>query len=181
MEVTKFHIEGLLAFKPKVFGDDRGAFVETWNQKVFDEHLGGPVNFVQDNQSTSIRGVIRGLHFQAPPFAQGKLVRVTRGRVIDVALDIRSDSKTYGQYKALELSAENGLVFWIPEGFAHGFSALEDGTIFNYKCTRYYNRESEGSILWNDPDLGIDWKTEPSALSDKDITGQPFATFKTPF
>lgn len=181
MEVFKYHIEGLLSFIPTVFSDERGVFTETFNEKVFAEMTGKKIQFVQDNLSMSKKNVIRGLHFQAPPFAQGKLVRVIKGRVIDVAVDLRKNSATYGQHVAVEISGENNLCFWIPEGFAHGFSTLEENTVFAYKCTNFYSKESEGCILWNDQDLNIDWKVDSPLLSDKDKLGEKFKNFKTPF
>lgn len=179
--MTKYKIEGLFSFVPRVFQDDRGAFFETYNQRLFDEMAGEKVEFVQDNQSVSAKNVLRGLHFQAPPYAQGKLVRVIKGRVIDVAVDIRKGSPTYGQYVALELSEENNVHFWIPKGFAHGFLTLEDGTVFSYKCSGFYHKESEGCIIWNDPQLSIDWGIEDPLLSEKDMEGELFNDFKSPF
>lgn len=175
MNVIETKIKGLLILEPKVFGDDRGWFMESFNQKAFEQALterGLDIPaFVQDNHSLSQKGVLRGLHFQKAPFAQGKLVRVVQGRVWDVAVDIREDSETYGQWVGVELSAENHKQFWIPEGFAHGFVALEDNTQFLYKTTNYYNKESEGSILWNDPMLGIEWPLDNIVevlISEKD-------------
>jgi dTDP-4-dehydrorhamnose 3,5-epimerase len=136
---------------------------------------------VQDNQSLSQKGVLRGLHFQNPPFAQGKLVRVIKGAVVDVAVDIRKKSPTYGQHFAVELSEENKTVFWIPPGFAHGFVSLEDDTIFTYKCTGVYNKESEGALIWNDEDLDIDWRVENPLVSDKDKAAGNFNDFTTQF
>lgn len=181
MEVFKYHIEGLLSFSPQIFSDDRGAFIETFNENVFAEITGKKIQFVQDNLSMSKKNVIRGLHFQAPPFAQGKLVRVLKGTVIDVAVDLRKNSSTYGEHVSVELSGDNNLCFWIPEGFAHGFSALEENTVFSYKCTNFYSKQSEGCILWNDPDLNIDWKINEPLLSGKDKLGQLFKDFKSPF
>ena len=140
MDIIKTPIDGLLVIKPKVFGDDRGYFFESWSKDAFAKN-GLDLDFIQDNQSLSSKGVLRGLHFQNPPFAQGKLVRVIKGRVLDVAVDIRKESQTYGQYFSVELSEENKTIFWIPPGFAHGFIALEDDTIFTYKCTGVYNKE----------------------------------------
>lgn len=161
MKVETTKIEGLLIFHPNVFGDDRGWFMESFNQQSFEQvltELSLPIpTFVQDNHSLSQKGVLRGLHFQKAPYAQGKLVRVVQGKAWDVAVDIRPDSKTYGQWVGVELSAENKTMFWIPEGFAHGFIALEDNTQFLYKTTNYYNKESEGAIIWNDPTLAIEW------------------------
>ena len=138
-------------------------------------------NFVQDNQSISIKGVLRGLHFQKPPFAQGKLVRVVKGAALDVAVDLRKGSPTYGQWESVEITGENKLMFWVPPGFAHGFVSLEDGTVFVYKCSNIYNKASEATILWNDPDLNIDWKVENPLLSEKDLQGMLFKDFVSPF
>ncbi|MFP5470200.1 MAG: dTDP-4-dehydrorhamnose 3,5-epimerase [Bacteroidia bacterium] len=181
MEAISTPIEGLYIIKPRVFTDDRGAFFESFNLKTFQKITGTNVSFVQDNISTSNKNVVRGLHFQAPPFAQGKLVSVVKGKALDVAVDIRKKSPTYGQHYSIELSSENKLMFWIPEGFAHGFSALEDDTIFSYKCTNYYHKESEVSILYNDPKLNINWGVSQEILSEKDKLAQPFSTFVSPF
>lgn len=181
MNVIETKIKGLLILEPKVFGDDRGWFMESFNQKAFEQALkerGLDIpEFLQDNHSLSQKGVLRGLHFQKSPFAQGKLVRVVQGRVWDVAVDVRDDSDTYGQWVGVELSAENHKQFWIPEGFAHGFVALEDNTQFLYKTTNYYNQESEGAILWDDPDLAINWPLQAIGkvfISDKDKNAKPF-------
>lgn len=181
MNIIKPEIEGLLIITPKVFKDDRGEFMESFNKQKFDEAVGREVDFVQDNQSVSKKGVLRGLHFQTPPFAQGKLVRVIKGAVIDIAVDIRKESPTYGDYVAVELSAENKEQFWIPEGFAHGFVALEDETTFLYKCTNYYAPQCEGTILWNDPILNIDWGIDNPIISEKDALGQEFSNFVSDF
>lgn len=181
MTITKTNIEGLLVIEPRVFGDDRGEFFESFNQKIFDEATEGKYTFVQDNQSTSKAGVVRGLHFQNPPFAQGKLVRVIAGSVLDVAVDIREGSPTYGEHFAIELTPENNKQLWIPPGFAHGFVAKEEGTIFSYKCTNYYAPQTEGSILWNDKDLNIDWNVDASLMSEKDEKGTEFCKFKSQF
>lgn len=181
MKVETTKIEGLLILHPSVFGDDRGWFMESFNQQRFaqaleDLNLPVPI-FVQDNHSLSQKGVLRGLHYQNAPYAQGKLVRVVQGRVWDVAVDIRPDSKTYGEWVGVELSAENKTMFWIPEGFAHGFISLEDNTQFLYKTTNYYNKESEGTIIWNDPTLAIDWplaEVDEVLVSDKDQVAQEF-------
>ena len=161
MNIIETKINGLLILEPRVFGDDRGWFMESFNQQRFEaalKELSLPIpTFVQDNHSLSQKGVLRGLHFQREPYAQGKLVRVVQGKVWDVAVDIRPESKTYGEWVGLELSAENKTMFWIPEGFAHGFVALEDNTQFLYKTTNYYHKESEGAILWNDSTLAIEW------------------------
>lgn len=182
MEMEDMTIEGLKVFTPRVFEDDRGYFFESFNQQRFNELVGKKITFCQDNESKSAKHVLRGLHFQKPPFAQGKLVRVTHGSALDVAVDIRSSSKTYGQYASVLLSAENKKQFWIPEGFAHGFIALEEGTVFNYKCTQFYHPKSEGGLNWDDPDLKIDWGlTEAPLLSEKDRVPTLFKQFKSPF
>jgi dTDP-4-dehydrorhamnose 3,5-epimerase len=167
MQITKTKIPGLLIVKPQVFADSRGYFFESYNKPKFLE-AGIPVDFVQDNESKSQKGVLRGMHFQHPPFTQGKLVRVIKGSVLDVAVDLRIGSPTYGQWDSVVLSEENKLMYWVPEGMAHGFLTLEDDTIFFYKCTNLYNKESEGSIRWNDPDLNIEWGIENPILSEKD-------------
>lgn len=180
MEVIKTKIEGLLIINPKVFADARGYFFESYNETVFKQN-GIEANFVQDNQSLSNTGVLRGLHFQAPPFDQGKLVRVINGAVLDVAVDIRKNSSTYGEYVAMELTEENKTMFYIPPGFAHGFLTLRDNTIFSYKCTNVYNKASEGCILWNDKDININWKISNPILSEKDLVGTPLKEFTSPF
>ncbi len=167
MNFKKLEIEGLIVIEPKVFEDSRGYFFESYNKKIFAQN-GITADFVQDNQSLSQKGVVRGLHFQAPPFAQGKLVRVLQGKVMDVAVDLRKNSPTFGQYQMVILSAENKKMFYIPEGFAHGFVTLEDHTVFSYKCTNYYHPQSEGGVLWNDPAIGIDWQVDNPVLSEKD-------------
>ena len=180
MEVIKTKIEGLLIINPKVFGDVRGYFFESYNDSVFKEH-GIDVEFIQDNQSLSNSGVLRGLHFQAPPYDQGKLVRVITGAVLDVAVDIRKNSTTYGEHIAIELSEDNKTMFYIPPGFAHGFLTLKDSTIFSYKCTNLYNKSSEGTVLWNDSDLNINWNISNPVLSEKDLVGTIFKDFSSPF
>ena len=181
MRVEKTKLDGLLVLHPQVFGDERGWFMESFNQQRFEaalKTLNLPIpKFVQDNHSCSQKGVLRGLHFQREPYAQGKLVRVVQGKVWDVAVDIRPNSKTYGEWVGVELSAENKTMFWIPEGFAHGFLALEDNTQFLYKTTNYYNKESEGAIIWNDPTLAIQWllyEIEEILVSDKDKLATQF-------
>ena len=181
MVITESKIEGLFIIEPRVFEDTRGVFYETFNEKIFKEKTGVELSFCQDNESISKKNVLRGLHFQNPPFAQGKLVRVVSGRVIDIAVDIRKSSKTYGQYESIELSAENKKQFWIPPGFAHGFIALEDNSIFNYKCTNYYNPVSEATIQWNDPVLNINWQINNPIISEKDQKGIDFITFVSEF
>ncbi|MBN2638999.1 MAG: dTDP-4-dehydrorhamnose 3,5-epimerase [Bacteroidales bacterium] len=180
MEIVKTKIPDLLVVKPRVFEDHRGYFFESYNKDVFDK-LGLNPKFVQDNESRSMKGVLRGLHFQKPPYAQGKLVRVIKGSVLDVAVDLRKSSPTFGQYEAVELSEQNKWMYWIPEGFAHGFVTLEDNTIFFYKCTNVYNKESEGSILWNDPYLNINWDFSAPILSEKDQQSPLFKDFVSPF
>lgn len=180
MKIEKLAIEGLLIIQPNVFKDGRGYFFEGYNQSKYHEH-GLNANFVQDNLSKSAKGVLRGLHFQNPPYAQGKLVSVVRGAVIDVAVDIRRESPTYGQHHSVLLSEENSTQFFIPPGFAHGFLTLEDNTIFTYKCTEGYNKSSEGSILWNDKDLGIDWGIENPIVSEKDQVSQLFSQLESKF
>ena len=181
MEVTETFIKGLFVIKPRVFEDPRGYFFESFNNQVF-EKSGLNLDFVQDNQSLSQKGVLRGLHFQNPPHAQGKLVRVITGAVYDVAVDIRKDSPTFGKYFGLELTESNKWMMYIPPGFAHGFVTLENNTIFSYKCTNYYNKASEGCLLWNDPAIGIDWKlnVEP-LLSDKDKEGKRLKDLESQF
>lgn len=185
MNVIETKIEGLLILEPRVFGDDRGWFMESFNQQAFEQilkkrNLDIP-QFVQDNHSCSQKNTLRGLHFQKAPYAQGKLVRVVQGKAWDVAVDIRPESKTYGQWVGVELSGENSKQFWIPEGFAHGFVALEDNTQFLYKTTNYYNKESEGAIIWNDPDLKIEWLISDITkvlVSDKDKMAPKFNQIK---
>ncbi|MBU2650763.1 MAG: dTDP-4-dehydrorhamnose 3,5-epimerase [Bacteroidetes bacterium] len=180
MEFITTDIIGLLIVKPKVFEDDRGYFFESFNRNRFLNN-GIDVLFDQDNESRSQKNVLRGLHFQAPPFEQGKLVRVIRGSVLDVAVDIRKDSPTYGKWSSIVLTADNKLMYWIPPGFAHGFLSLEDQTVFSYKCTNVYNKDSEGSIRWNDPDLNINWGITNPVLSGKDQEAPLFKELNSPF
>lgn len=181
MEIQKFDCEGLLLITPDIFFDSRGYFLETFNEKKYKE-IGILKDFVQDNESLSARNVVRGLHFQCPPYSQGKLVRVVKGSILDVAVDLRKKSATYGKWVAVHLSEKNKKQFWIPEGFAHGFISLEENTILNYKCTAHYNAASEKTLLWNDPTLNIDWKNESNKIvSEKDKNGILFANFITPF
>ncbi len=181
MEIITTKINDLLIIKPNVYSDPRGYFFESYNKELF-LSKGIDQNFVQDNESKSMKGVLRGLHFQKPPFAQGKLVRVLKGAVLDVAVDLRKSSSTYGHWESIELTEDNKFMYWIPPGFAHGFLTLEDNTVFFYKCTNVYNKSSEGSILWNDLDLKIDWGLgfEP-ILSDKDKIAPNFKDFCSPF
>ncbi len=180
MEIIKTPLEGLLVIKPDVFEDERGYFFESFNRDKF-LRSGLDLNFVQDNESRSKKGVLRGLHFQAPPFAQGKLVRVMRGAVMDVAVDIRKNSPTFGKWDSIVLTGSNKLMYWIPEGFAHGFVTLEDDTIFFYKCTNVYNKSSEGSILWCDEALKINWSVDQPIVSEKDRISPRFRDFISPF
>jgi dTDP-4-dehydrorhamnose 3,5-epimerase len=180
MQLLPTTIAGLSIVQPKVFEDTRGYFFESYNKSIFLDN-GISEEFVQDNQSLSHKGVLRGLHFQNPPHAQGKLVRVIKGAVLDVALDIRKGSATYGKWYAHELSEHNRTMMWIPPGFAHGFLTLQDNTIFSYKCTNYYNKASEDCILWNDPDLGIDWGIKDPLISEKDKEGKAFRAFTSLF
>lgn len=170
MNVIKTDIEGVVIIEPKVFGDDRGYFFESFSQPRFDE-LVRPVKFVQDNESKSKYGVLRGLHFQKGQHVQSKLVRVVKGRVLDVAVDIRKGSPTFGKYVAVELTEDNHRQFFVPRGFAHGFAVLSEEAIFQYKCDNLYAPESEGAIIWNDPEIGIDWglAAEDVVLSPKDM------------
>lgn len=182
MDVEETEIAGLLIIRPPRFGDNRGFFSETYNKSAFFD-IGVRCDFVQDNHSLSTqRGTIRGLHFQAPPRGQAKLVRCVRGSIFDVAVDIRAGSETYGRWVGVTLSAENGRQLFVPEGFAHGFSTLEPDTEIVYKCSDYYAPDTEGAICWNDPDLAIAWPDGPdTVISDKDARAGRFADFDTPF
>ncbi|MBR5293095.1 MAG: dTDP-4-dehydrorhamnose 3,5-epimerase [Clostridia bacterium] len=169
MEVIKTEIEGVVIIEPRIFKDDRGYFYESFSQREFEEKV-CRTTFVQDNQSKSSYGVLRGLHFQKPPYCQSKLVRCIKGAVLDVAVDIRKGSPTFGKYVAVELTEDNHRQFFVPRGFAHGFAVLSDEAVFQYKCDNFYNKESEGSVAWNDPQLAIDWRipADKVLLSDKD-------------
>jgi len=181
MKVVETGIKDLLIIKPQVFADERGYFFESYNDMKFREH-GINATFVQDNESRSMKHVLRGLHFQKPPFAQGKLVRVMHGAVLDVAVDLRKASATYGQSRSITLTGKDKWMLWIPDGFAHGFITLEDDTVFFYKCTNLYNKAAEGSIRWDDTDLAIDWgDIKNPILSDKDKVAPHFRDFKSPF
>lgn len=173
MEIIKTNIEGVIIIEPRIFKDDRGYFFESFSQREFEEKV-CKTTFVQDNESKSSYGVLRGLHFQKPPFAQSKLVRVIKGAVLDVAVDIRKGSPTFGQYVSVELTGDNHRQFFIPRGFAHGFSVLSEEVIFQYKCDNFYSPQSEGAIAWNDPDLNIDWRIpiEEVVLSEKTVSIQ---------
>jgi dTDP-4-dehydrorhamnose 3,5-epimerase len=168
MKVTGFDVAGPLLIEPAVFGDHRGYFFESYNKEQFSKH-GIPNEFVQDNQSLSSKGVLRGLHFQNPPFEQGKLIRVIKGAVMDVIVDIRKQSPTFGKSLTMEITEKDHKMLWIPPGFAHGFVTLEDDTIFLYKCTNVYNKQSEGGILWKDPELLINWGIQEPKVSQKDL------------
>ena len=181
MEVKKTKINGVFLIKPQIFKDKRGYFFESFNSKEFRKAIGLDVQFIQDNQSLSSKNVLRGLHFQHPPFAQAKLVSVIKGEVLDVVVDIRKGSDTYGEYIAEHLSEENHQQLYIPEGMAHGFLTLKDDTIFTYKCSNYYNKEAEGSILWNDELLNINWGSSNPIVSHKDQQAKNFSSFVTPF
>lgn len=182
MEVIRTAIDGVVIIEPRVFRDSRGYFFESFNLKEFEQKV-RPVNFVQDNESCSSYGVLRGLHFQKPPFAQSKLVRVVQGRVLDVAVDIRRGSPTFGQHVAVELSGENHRQFFIPRGFAHGFCVLSTAALFQYKCDNFYAPDSEGAIAWDDPDLAIDWRipADRVILSDKDRCHPRLKDIDSPF
>ncbi len=182
MNIIETPIQNLLIIEPKIWRDDRGHFFESYNSKAF-ENAGIDADFVQDNQSFSQKGALRGLHAQAHPFAQGKLVRVIQGEVLDVAVDIRKDSETFGQHFNIKLSGDNFRMLWVPPGFLHGFVTLEDDTIFSYKCTNLYHKASELGVIWNDPDLGIDWgiKSEEAILSPKDLLLPKFKDLESPF
>ena len=170
MNVIKTEIEGLLILEPKIFGDSRGYFYESYNKQRFEEVTGLNINFVQDNQSKSCYGVLRGLHFQKPPYAQSKLVRCVKGQILDISVDIRKSSPTFGKYIAVELTEDNHRQLFIPHGFAHGFVVLSEEAIFQYKCDNFYHKESEGAIAWNDPEININWTIpfDDVILSDKD-------------
>lgn len=180
MKVIETAIAGVLILEPKVFGDARGFFMESFNQKTFDDAVGHPVTFVQDNHSRSTKGVLRGLHYQLPPHAQGKLVRVTQGSVFDVAVDVRQGSATFGQWVGVELSGENHRQFWLPPGMAHGFLVTSDSADFLYKATDFYAPQAEGSVLWSDAAIGIDWPSMDVApqLAAKDAAAPVLADAK---
>lgn len=182
MEIIKTDIDGVVIIEPRVFGDERGYFFESFSQREF-EKLGINTVFVQDNESKSCYGVVRGLHFQAPPYAQAKLVRCVKGRIRDIAVDIRKGSPTYGKHVAVELTEDNHRLFFIPHGFAHGFSVLSETAVFQYKCDNYYTPQSEGALLWNDKDLNINWLIPDKhvILSEKDKHHPLFKDFESPF
>ena len=180
MKIYKTEFPGLLLIEPKVFSDQRGYFFESYNKSKFDDE-GLKLNFVQDNISKSVYGTIRGLHFQINPFAQGKLCQVIKGEVLDVVVDLRKGSPTYGKHYSVVLSEENHLQLWVPEGFAHGFSVLSEEAVFHYKCTNFYNRDSERVIRFNDPDLKINWQIDNPIVSEKDMQGLLLSDIPTYF
>lgn len=180
MEFVKTDIEDLYIVKPNIYEDSRGYFFESYNKLKF-EQANIKIDFVQTNESKSMKNVLRGLHFQCPPFAQAKLVRVIKGSVLDVAVDIRKSSRTYGKWHAIVLSEENKMMFYIPVGFAHGFVTLEDDTVFEYLCSSFYNKDSEDSIIWNDEIININWGVKNPILSEKDKIEKKFCNFVSPF
>lgn len=171
MQITKTKLDGCIVLEPKIFNDERGCFLETFNTKTFNEMIGTEINFVQDNEAFSTKGVLRGLHYQVGEFAQAKLVRVVKGCVLDVAVDVRKNSKTFGEYITIELSEDNKKQLFVPRGFAHGYVVLSDTAIFSYKCDNFYNKTSEGGIIYNDPSLNINWELDEKELiiSEKDM------------
>jgi dTDP-4-dehydrorhamnose 3,5-epimerase len=181
MKIDRTPFRDLLIIHPQIHGDDRGYFMESFNEARFRVETGLNVTFVQDNESQSKKGVLRGLHFQAPPKSQGKLVRVIKGAVLDVVLDLRKSEPTYGQHFKLVLSAQNKTQLYVPEGFAHGFAVLEDDSLFSYKCTNYYSPEHDRGVRWNDPALNIDWEIENPVLSEKDKSLPLLSTLDNPF
>jgi len=180
MKIHTTPIKGLLVIKPRVFEDERGYFFESYRKDALSEY-GYTELFVQDNESKSEKSVLRGLHFQKPPHAQAKLVRVVKGSILDIAVDIRQSSETYGRHFSITLDEKDKRMLLIPVGFAHGFVTLEDETIVNYKCTNVYTKEAEQTLIWNDEQIGIDWGFDNPIISEKDLEGEPFATFKSPF
>lgn len=181
MKIRRRKISDLIIIEPDVFGDNRGYFFESFNENDWRKEVGFAPKFVQDNESMSAKDVLRGIHFQNPPDDQGKLVRVIQGSVLDVAVDLRKNSPTYGMHEKVVLSGKNKKQFYVPAGFGHGFLTLEDNTIFSYKCTKYYNPNNESGIVWNDPKLDIDWGVNSPLISDKDRNQQKFSNFATPF
>lgn len=181
MKIESTEFRGLLILEPDVHRDARGSFMESFNEAKFRIETGLNLTFVQDNESTSVRNTLRGLHFQVPPKSQAKLVRVAQGAAWDVVVDLRVTETTFGRWFKILLSAENKKQLFIPEGFAHGFCAVEDNTVFSYKCTNYYSSECDRSLLWNDQRIGIDWGIDQPIISEKDRNAQAFADFKSPF
>ncbi len=180
MQTHSTPFQGLWVLEPRIFEDDRGYFFEAWNQQTF-QKLGIDYSFAQDNQSASQKDVVRGLHFQVPPYEQGKLVRVISGSVLDVVVDLRKSQPTYGSHFKIVLTARQNNMLFIPPGFAHGFRTLEDNTIFFYKCTKVYDRDSERTLRWNDSQLNIDWELDHPLLSEKDQKAPFFDAFRSPF
>jgi dTDP-4-dehydrorhamnose 3,5-epimerase len=180
MEIKEEEIKGILSIFPNVFRDDRGYFFESFNKSRY-ENIIPSIKFLQDSESSSVKNVIRGLHFQVPPFDQGKLVQVSRGSALDIAVDIRKSSPSYGKHVKVLLCSKRKNQLWIPPGFAHGFCSLEDETIFSYRCTNYYSPEHERSILWDDTTLQIDWEVSDPIISEKDKNGLLFSEFISPF
>lgn len=180
MTVKETKLKGCFIFEPKIFEDSRGYFFESFNKETFNKLIGENINFIQDNESYSSKGVLRGLHYQTGKYAQAKLVRVIKGKVLDIAVDIRKDSPTFGEHVSLELSEENKLQLFIPRGFAHGFIVLSDTAIFSYKCDNFYNKEAEGGIIYNDKDLNIDWLLSENdfIVSEKDMLLKPLSQTK---
>lgn len=176
MELERTPLEGLLVLRPRIFADDRGRFLEPFNTRTFASVTGVDIHFVQDNESRSRKGVLRGLHLQAPPHAQAKLVRVAHGRVLDVCVDLRPESPTCGKHFKLELTDEGAEMLFIPEGFGHGFVALTEGAVFQYKCSNFYHPPSERIVRWNDPELAIDWGVADPLVSERDRQGSSFAS-----
>lgn len=181
MKIESTVFRDLLIITPDVFGDDRGYFFEPFNEARFRVETGLNITFVQDNESMSRKNVLRGLHFQVPPKSQAKLIRVTRGAVLDVVVDLRTNEPTFGQHFKIVLSGENKQQLFVPEGFAHGFYVLEDQTVFSYKCSNYYSKEHDRSLLWNDPALKIDWEADSPELSEKDRNAMKLEAFDSPF
>ena len=181
MKIENTPFNDLLIIHPTVFQDDRGYFFEPFNEARFRIETGINASFVQDNESMSNVGVLRGMHFQVPPKAQAKLIRVSRGSVLDVVVDLRKTQPTFGQHFKTILSADNKKQLYVPEGFAHGFKVLEDQTIFTYKCSNYYSKDHDRALLWSDPEFGIDWEIADPILSDKDRNAMRFKDFETPF
>ncbi|MGY6560837.1 MAG: dTDP-4-dehydrorhamnose 3,5-epimerase [Luteibaculaceae bacterium] len=181
MQVHETGFKDLFLIEPRVFQDERGYFFESFNQETFEKLTGLSINFVQDNESLSNKNVIRGLHFQKPPFAQDKLIRVIKGSVLDVVVDLRKNQSTYGKVFEIILSETNKKQLFVPKGFAHGFKTLENNTIFYYKCSNFYNKESEGGILWADENLNINWNVENPIISEKDRLALPLDKFESPF
>jgi len=181
LKINSTNIKGVYLIEPKVFKDNRGVFFESFNKEIFQKNIAPNINFVQDNKSSSSKGVLRGLHFQKPPHAQAKLVSVIKGAVLDVVVDIRKESRTFGKYIMEELSEYNNRQIFLPKGMAHGFLTIEDNTIFSYKCSDFYHKESEDSIVWNDSTLNIKWPNPNPILSKKDENAKKFSSFVSPF